>query len=77
MFALLAGTNFEVGDALVIDVSGQEQLQRVKSDYSAVRKFDEGETIVKDLKGSLLPFPGQDMAEDEHRLPLALHSEVS
>jgi len=42
MFALLAGTNFEVGDALVIDVSGQEQLQRVIPDYSTVRKFDEG-----------------------------------
>ena len=77
MFALLAGTNFEVGNALVIDVSGQEQLQRVIPDYSTVRKFDEGQTIVKDLKSCFLPVPGQDMAKDEHRLPLALRPEVS
>ena len=77
MFALFAWANFEIGDALVIDLSGQEELKRVISDCSAIGKFDEGQTVVKDLEGSFLPFPGQDMAEDEHRLPLALRSEVS
>jgi len=77
LFALFAWANFEIGDALVIDVSGQEQLQRVIPDRPAVGKFDEGQTVVKDLEGSFLPFPGQDMAEDVHRLSLALRAEVS
>ena len=77
MFALFAWANFEIGDTLVIDISGQEQLKRVIPDRSTVGKFDEGQTVVKDLEGSFLPFPGQQMAEDEHRLTLALRAEVS
>lgn len=76
MFALFAWANFEIGDSLVIDVSRQEQLKRVIPDHSTVGKFDEGQTVVKDLEDSFLPFPGQDMAEDEDRLPLALRAEV-
>ena len=77
MFALFAWANFEIGDALVIDLSGQEELKRVIPDRSAVRKFDEGQTVVKDLESSFLPFPGQHMTEHEDRLPLTLRAEVS
>ena len=77
MFALFAWSNFEVGDSLIIDLCRQEQFQRVISDRAAVGKFYEGQPVVKNLEGSLLPFPRQDMAENEHRLSLAFRSEVS
>ena len=77
LFALAAGANFEVGGSLVVDVGGQEQLQRVISDHDAVGKFNDGQAVVKDLKGSFLPFSGQYMPEDEHRLSLSFRAEVS
>ena len=77
LFALPAGANFEVGGSLVVDVGGQEQLQRVISDRAAVGEFDDGQAVVKDLEGSFLPFSGQYMSENEHRLSLALRAEVS
>jgi len=77
LFAQLAGTNFEVAGSLVVDVGGQEQLPRVISDRAAVGEFDDGEAVVKDLEGSFLLFSSQYMPEDEHRLSLALRTEVS
>ena len=77
MFALPAGADFEVGGSLVVDVGGQEQLQRVISNRAAVGEFDDGQAVVKDLKGSFLPFSGQYMSEDEHRLSLTLRTKVS
>jgi hypothetical protein len=77
LFALPAGANFEVGGSLVVDVGGQKQLQRVISNRAAVGEFDDGQTVVKDLEGSFLPFSGQYMPEDEHRLSLTLRTEVS
>ena len=77
LFALPAGANFEVGRSLVVDVGRQDQLPRVISDRAAVREFDDGQAVVKDLKGSFLPFSGQYMPENEHRLSLALRAEVS
>ena len=77
MFALPAWTNFEESGSLVINVCGEEQLQRVIPDRAAVGKFDDGQTVVKDLERSFLPFSGQDMSEDQHRLPLTLCAEVS
>jgi len=77
LFALVAGANFEVGGSLVVDVGGQEQLQRVISDRAAVGEFDDGQAVVKDLEGSFLPFSGQYMPEDEHRLSLTFRAEVS
>ncbi|MBF8296681.1 MAG: four helix bundle protein [Bacteroidetes bacterium] len=58
LFALPAGANFEVGGSLIVDVGGQEQLQRVISDRAAVGEFDDGQAVVKDLEGSFLPFSG-------------------
>ena len=77
LFALAARANFEVGGSLVVDVGGQEQLQRVISDRAAVGEFDDGQAVVKDLEGSFLPFSGQYMPEDEHRLSLTFRAEVS
>ena len=77
MFALPAWANFEVDGSLVIDVGGQEQFERVISDRAAVGEFDDGQTLVKDFKVPFLPFSGQDMPEDQHRLPLTLRAEVS
>jgi hypothetical protein len=77
LFALEAGANFEVGGSLVVDVGGQEQLQRVISNRAAVGEFDDGQAVVKDLEGSFLPFSDQYMPEDEHRLPLTFRAEVS
>ena len=77
LFALPAWANFEVGDSLIVDIRGQEQLQRVIPDRAAIGKFDDGQTVVKDLERSFLPFSGQDMPEDQHRLPLTLRAEVS
>ena len=76
-FALPAGANFEIGGSLVVDVGWQEQFKRVISDGAAVGKFDDREAVVKDLEGSFLPFSGQYMPENEHRLSLALGAEVS
>ena len=77
MFALPAGANFEVGRSLIVDVGRQDQLPRVISDRAAIREFDDGQAVVKDLKGSFLPFSGQYMPENQHRLSLALRAEVS
>ena len=77
LFALPAGANFEVGGSLVVDVGGQEQLQRVISDRATVGEFDDGQPVVKDLEGSFVPFSGQYMPEDEHRLSLTFRAEVS
>ena len=77
LFALPAGANFEVGSSLIVDVGGQEQLQRVISDRAAVGEFDDGQAVVKDLEGSFLPFSGQYMSENEYRLSLTLRAEVS
>jgi len=77
LFTLPAGANFEVGDSLVVDVGGQEQFEWVISDRAAVGEFNDCQAIVKDLKVPFLPFPSQDMPEDEHRLSLALCAEVS
>ena len=77
LFALPAGANFEVGGSLIVDVSGQEQLQRVISDRATVGEFDDGQAVVKDLEGSFLPFSGQYMSENEYRLSLTLRAEVS
>ena len=77
LFALPAGANFEVGSSLIVDMGGQEQLQRVISDRAAVEEFDDGQTVVKDLEGSFLPFSGQYMSENEYRLSLTLRAEVS
>lgn len=77
MFALPAWANFEVGSSLVVDVRGQEQFERVIPDRAAVGEFDDGQTVVKDLEGSFLPFSSQDMPEDEHRLSLTFRAEVS
>ena len=77
LFALRAGANFEVGSSLIVDMGGQEQLQRVISDRAAVEEFDDGQAVVKDLEGSFLPFSGQYMSENEYRLSLTLCAEVS
>lgn len=77
MFALPAGTNFKVRDALIIDLGRQEQFPRVIADRAAVGEFDNGQSIVKDFEASFLAFPRQDMPDDEHRLSLALGAEVS
>ena len=77
LFALPAWANFEVGGSLVIDVRGQEQLQRVITDRAAVGKFNDGQAIVKDFKVPFLPFSGQDMPEDQYRLSLTLRAEIS
>jgi len=77
LLALSAGSNFEVGDALVVDVGGQEQFQRVIADCAAVREFDDSQTVVKDLEGSFLSFSGQEVPEDKHRLSFTRRAEVS
>ena len=77
LFALPAGANFEVGSSLIVDMGGQEQLQRVISDRAAVEEFDDGQAVVKDLEGSFLPFSGQYMSENEYRLSLTFRAEVS
>ena len=77
MFALSAWANFEVGGSLVVDMGRQEQFERVIPDRAAVGKFDDGQTVVKDFKVPFLPFSGQDMPEDEHRLPLTFRTEVT
>ncbi len=77
LFALPAGANFEVGSSIVVDVGWQEQFERVISDGATVGEFDDREAVVKDLEGSFLPFSGQYMPENEHRLSLALGAEVS
>ena len=77
LFALSAGSNFEVGGSLVVDVGGQEQFERVIPDHTAVGEFDDGQTVVKGLEDTFLRFSGQYMPEDEHRLPLTLRAEVS
>jgi len=77
LFALQAGTNFEIGGSLVVDIGGQEQLQRVISDRAAVGEFDDGQAIVKDFKVPFLPFSGQYMPKDKHRLSLTLRAKVS
>ncbi len=77
LFALPAGANFEVGSSLVVDVGWQEQFERVISDGATVGEFDDREAVIKDLEGSFLPFSGQYMPENEHRLSLALSAEVS
>ena len=77
LFALPTGADLEVGGSLIVDIGRQEQLPRVISDRATVREFDDGQAIVKDLKDSFLPFSSQDMPDDEHRLSLALRSEVS
>ena len=77
LFALPAGANFEVGGSLVVDIGWQEQFERIISDGAAVGEFDDCEAVVKDLEGSFLPFSGQYMPENEHRLSLALGAKVS
>lgn len=77
MFALPTGANFEVGDSLIINVRGQEQFERVISDRAAVREFDDGQAVIKDLESSFLSLSGQDMPEDQHRLSLTLCTEIS
>ena len=77
LFALPTGANFEVGSSLVVDMGGQEQLQRIISDRAAVGEFHDGQAVIKNFESSFLPFSGQYMPEYEHRLSLALRAEVS
>ena len=77
MFALPAWTNFEVGGSLVINMGGQEQFERVIPNHAAIVEFDDGQSVIKDLEGSFLPFSGQDMSENEYRLSLPFRAKVS
>ena len=77
MFTLPAWPNFEVRDSLVINMGGQEQLERVIPNYAAVVEFDDGQSVIKDLEGSFLSFSGQDMSENEDRLSLTFRAKVS
>ena len=56
---------------------GKSNSRGVIPDRGAVRKFDDGQTFVKDFEGTFLPFAGQDMPENTHRLSLTLCAEVS
>ena len=77
MFTLPAWPNFEVRDSLVINMGGQEQLERVIPNHAAVVEFDDGQSVIKDLEGSFLSFSGQDMSENEDRLSLTFRAKVS
>ena len=77
LFAVPALADFEIGNALRIDVRGKQQLERVIADGQAVGKLDDRKTIVENLKGGFLPSPFEEMAHDENRLSFPLGAEVT
>jgi hypothetical protein len=76
LLALPAWANFKVSGSFVINVRGQEQLERVISNRAAIGEFDNGQTVIKDFEAPFLPSSRQDMSEDEYRLSLTLRAEV-
>ena len=77
MLALPAGTNFEVGDFLVVDVGGQKQFEWIVSNCAAVGKLDDSQPFVKHFEGGFLASAGQYMTENEHWLSLTFCAKVS
>jgi hypothetical protein len=72
----LTRTDFKVGDALFIDLSGKQEFNRIIARGSTVAKLDEGDAIIEDFKGSFLSFAIEQMAEDEDRLAFAFRAEI-
>jgi hypothetical protein len=77
LLTLLASTNFKVGGPFLIDMSGQEQFDRVISNDAAVWELDDGQSVIEELEGGFLSLSSHDMPEDEHRLSLTFHTKVS
>lgn len=77
MLALEAGTDFEVGGSVWINVGRKEQFVRVISDRHAVCEFHDSQTIVKDFERGFLPFSLEDVAHHKHRLTFPLGAEIA
>lgn len=86
-FALLSGqrkqqlaglteANFKEGDAVFIDISREQEFDRIIAHRSAIAEFDEGDPVIEDLKRRFLPFAIEHMAEDEDRLAFAFRAEI-
>lgn len=71
-----AAADFKIGDALVINLGGEQELDRIVADSPAVIEFDESNPIVEYFKRSLLPFAMEQVAKDEHRLTPAFGAEI-
>ena len=75
--ALGTGADFKVGHALVIDFSGEQQLERIVADDGAVRKLHQRNPVIEDFKRGFLSFSIQEMAQDKDRLAFPLGAQFT
>jgi hypothetical protein len=71
-----AGTDFIIGDALVIDFGREQEFDGIVAQRDAIAELDEGNPVVEDFEGRFLPFAIQQMAEDHNRLAFAFDAEI-
>jgi hypothetical protein len=72
-----AGTDFEIGGSIRIDVRREKQFVGVIPDGHTVAKFHHGQTVIEDLEGGFLSLPFEYMTHHEHRLALPLGEKVT
>ena len=77
LFTVPAFADFEIGNALRVNVCGKKQLERVIADSQAVGKLDDSKSIVEHFKSGFLASPLEEMTHDENRLPFPLGTEVA
>ena len=72
-----AGTDFEIGGSIRIDVRREKQFVGVIPDGHTVAKFHHGKAIVEDLEGGFLSLAFEHVAHDKHRLSLSLRAKIA
>jgi hypothetical protein len=68
--------DLKIRNAALVDFGRKQKFQGIIAEDSTIREFDHGEPIVEHLKGRFLPFPFQDMADDENRLSSAFGPQI-
>ena len=76
MLALLAGPDFEIGDALFVDLGREQQFEWIVTQPDVVLESNNGQAVVEDLESGFRALSLQAMSDDKHRLPLALSAQI-
>lgn len=71
-----AAADFKISDAFVVDLGGEQELDRIVANGPAVLELDEGDSVVEYFERSFVSFAVEQMAKDEDRLAPAFGTQV-
>ena len=74
--ACAAAADFKIGDAFVVDLGGQQELDWIVAGGPAVLELDESDSVVEHFERGLVSSAVEQVAEDENRLAPAFGTEV-